>query len=70
MADAAVEGDPELVEVACACGSSRRLARRLHGWQQERHEDADDGNDHCDYLICFGVKVATILTSARRRRGC
>ena len=36
----------QLLEVVCTLGTPRRLAGRLHGRQQERNEDADDGDHH------------------------
>jgi hypothetical protein len=41
-----VRGQGELLELVAALHSSCRLPRRLHGWQQQRDQNADDRNDH------------------------
>jgi hypothetical protein len=35
-----------LLDIVGALSSPRRFARRLHRRQQQRHQHADDGNDH------------------------
>ena len=42
-------GHALLLEVAGALGPSRRLAGRLHGRQEQRDEDADDGDHHQEF---------------------
>ena len=39
-----VQGEPELLQVVDALGTSRCLAGRLHGGEKERDENGDDGN--------------------------
>jgi hypothetical protein len=41
-----VERQTDLLEVVAALHSPGRLARRLHGRQQHRDQDADDRDDH------------------------
>jgi hypothetical protein len=41
-----LQGQAELLEIADALGSPGRLAGRLHGRQQQRDQDADDGDHH------------------------
>jgi hypothetical protein len=37
-----VAGQRKLLEVVDALGAPGRFAGRLHGWQQQRDQDADD----------------------------
>ncbi len=41
-----VQGDADLMEVVSTLRSARRLAGRLHGWQEKGRKDADDCYDH------------------------
>jgi hypothetical protein len=41
-----VQGNAELPEVVDARVPSGCLTSCLNGWQQHRHQDADDGNHH------------------------
>jgi hypothetical protein len=41
-----VAGEHQLLDLAQALVTPGRLAGGLDGWQQERHQDADDRNDH------------------------
>jgi hypothetical protein len=43
--DVAVTGQRELPQVACASDPAARLARRLDGWEKERDQKADQGDD-------------------------
>jgi len=40
-----MHGDANLVQVVRALCRTRRSAGHLHGRQQQRNEDADDGDD-------------------------
>ena len=41
-----VQGQAHLLEIVLALQSPGRFPRALHGRQQQRHENADDGNHH------------------------
>ncbi len=41
-----VQSQRHLLEVIGALNAPRRLTGRLHGGEQERDENADDGDDH------------------------
>src|SRR5690606_23227486 len=45
-ADRVVQGDAHLPQLMGARGPSSCLAGRLHGWQQQSHQYADDGDHH------------------------
>ena len=36
----------ELTKIVLALSPSRTFASRLNGWQQHRHQDTDDRDDH------------------------
>ena len=40
-----VNRDADLLEMVRALQSPRRFTRRLHGRQEQRHQDPNDGND-------------------------
>jgi hypothetical protein len=41
-----VQSQADLLEIVAALHAPRRLARGLHRRQQQRHEDANDGDYH------------------------
>jgi hypothetical protein len=41
-----VRGETNLLEAIGALHSAGRFASRLNGWQQQRHQDPNDGNHH------------------------
>jgi hypothetical protein len=41
-----MQRQPHLLQVVAALHPPRRLARRLHGRQQQRHQHPDDGDHH------------------------
>ena len=41
-----LECKSHLLEIVCALAATRSLAYCLHCWQQEPHEQTDDGNNH------------------------
>ena len=40
------QGDAELLEIVGALGAAGRVAGHLYGGQEERNEDADDGDNN------------------------
>jgi hypothetical protein len=41
-----VKSDPDLLQVIRTLGTSCRLPSRLNRWQEQRDQDANDGDDH------------------------
>jgi hypothetical protein len=41
-----VQRQPELFEIVAALGTPSRFASRLHGGEQKRDQNTDDGNNH------------------------
>jgi hypothetical protein len=41
-----VQGQAQLLQVVLTPRAPGRFARRLHRGQEQRYQDADDGNDH------------------------
>ena len=58
----------DLLEIVLALQPSRRLARRLHGRQQQGDENADDGDDHQKLNECKTDFLMTILAHALTSR--
>ena len=50
-----VRREYELPQPVDAVRAASRFARRLNGRQQERHQDADDGNDDKELDQCKTV---------------
>jgi len=60
-----LNGQPALLEIVATLHAPRRLARRLHGGQQQRHQDADHRDDDQQ----FHQREARSRFSARERCG-
>src|SRR5262245_29158087 len=41
-----LHAEHQLPQIVVALGTQRRVARGLHGGQDQRHQDADDADDH------------------------
>jgi len=50
----------DLFEIVITLRSPSGFPRLLHGWQEQRHQDSDDGNDHQQF---DQSKSATMQTS-------
>jgi hypothetical protein len=44
-----VQGDADLMQIVFATGAARSLAGGLHGRQQKRDQNADDGDDDQEF---------------------
>jgi len=44
--DVHLRAQPDLFEMVATLRPPCRLTGRLHGWQKQRHQDADDGDHH------------------------
>jgi hypothetical protein len=44
-----LEGQSNLFHVVLALRATRRFTSRLHRWQQQRHQHADNGDDHQEF---------------------
>jgi len=50
-----VQRQTDLLEIIAALQPSRRLARRLHRWKQQRNQNADDRDHHEQLHQCEGT---------------
>jgi hypothetical protein len=60
-----MKGNAELLEIIAALGSPGRFPRRLHRGQQQRHEDADDGNYDQQFDKCKSTALKAQIHDIR-----
>ena len=68
-ADVVVDGQADLLHVVDALGAAGRLAGRLHGWQEQRDQDGNDGDDdqQFDEGETLGLRISSHVVRLRSR---